>query len=329
MQEYWPQHKVFLFGQLAFLPDDLENKALTQKKLRHYFAAESAEELETALNEYQRQDYFTVKVIASPSESRQYIIANANHAKLHDELMAYLKEIKAKLPTEQRDLLWAIAAKQYREHGYRPAIRWRDIYGDTTKYNYTPPFWELIFMPVTLGQTKLVKIAYDKVVPFLQGDDGLKEMPEEMLQFYTRPRAEFEVLDKVLRQRISRPHRTVKCKVAIILTKGRKLQLSLGEKRLHTVKEYKSDDGNAYRTAFALYSSRSPLKKDELGVKPNTKSTLNDLVSNAGFVGVLRDVFIEINYSKGTVTLKRSVDVDEEQYEHLLDYVNDKSKKSE
>ena len=65
MEQFWPQEKVFLFGQLAFLPDDLENKALTKGKLWHYFPAESMEELEAALSEYQQEGYFKIKIIAS------------------------------------------------------------------------------------------------------------------------------------------------------------------------------------------------------------------------------------------------------------------------
>ena len=91
------------------------------------------EELEAVLNEYQQEGYFKIKIIADAGKSKQYIIANSDHAKFYDELVAYLEGIKTKLPTEERKMPWNVAAKQYRERGYHPVIRWRDIYGDSTR----------------------------------------------------------------------------------------------------------------------------------------------------------------------------------------------------
>jgi hypothetical protein len=156
-------------------------------------------------------------------------------------------------------------------------------------------------------------------------------MPEAMLPFYTRPRAEFEVLDKALRQRISAPRRTIKRKATLMLTSGRKLQLLLGVKR-HTIREYRSASNNTYRIASALFGSRKALTIDELNLKPTT-TALKDLLSNAGFKGVVRELFIEVGQDKQrereVVALRRSVPVSEEQYERLLEYVKSKNTKAE
>jgi|ERR1039458_8792423 hypothetical protein len=318
MEQYWPQHKVFLFGQCAFLPDDLENKALTKEKLRHYFPAENVEELEAALNKYQQEGYFKIKIIADAGEPKQYIIANSDHAKFHDELVAYLEEIKAKLPTEQREMPWSVAAKQYRERGYRPVIRWRDIYGDSTRVNYTPPFWEIIFIPVMLDRIKLINISHDKVFPYLRSNSGYEKMPEAMLPYFTRPRAEFEVLDKVLRQRIAKPRSTPNKYKATLSLRGKNLWLVIGKKRF-IIWKYKSKADNSYRAFYSLYEKpKLPLKRNELNLKPNSKTLLKHLPNNMGFTGVLLRLFMESASQPASILLHRSIDVEDEDYEPLL-----------
>lgn len=333
LKQYWPQHKVYFYGQLAFLPEDLDHKALRKEKLRHYLPAESEDDPEPALRDFETQSFFNVEVIGKPNMPTLYMLTNINSPLIRKELAEYIEKIRSELSDELWESLWDAASKQYKQRAYQPIINWKDIYGDSSRYNYTPPFWEFVFTLAAADRVQIKKIAYTKTVPFLMKDDGsMRPMPEEMLPFYERPFVEFEILDKVLKQKISKPRSTIKYKITLQLSKRRKLQLIHGKKR-DTIKEYRSVSSNTYRTTSTLFESHKALAKDELNLKPNTKSDLNDLLSNAGFEGILREVFIETNYDKErdceTVKLKRSKDVSENQYEQLLKYVQRKNTKEE
>lgn len=311
---YWPERKVYLFGMLAFFPSDIEGKELRAAKLRHYFDEDA---LEAEMRTYERDGYFTVIM----SSNNTFSLTGINSHRFREELAAYLDKVKLELPNDKREQIWSAAAKQSKLRGYSPTISWQDIYGDTTRYQYTPPFWELIFAPALAGRVKLTEIGYTKTVP----------MAKELLPFYERPFAMFDITDKVLQKSVAKSHGAIRHKATLKLT-DQKLWLILGGQH-HLVRRYQGKNGNAYRTASALHDGKRPLAKDDLNLKTDTKSELKDLLSNAGLKGVLRDLFIETGYDekrhRPTLALKRSIEADDEEYELLLEYVKSISTRSE
>jgi len=311
-EPYWPEYKVYLFGRLAFFPNDIEGKEMRAAKLRHYFDEQN---LEAELRAYEQDGYFAVKA----SGRDTFTLTNIDSRKFREELAAYLEKVK--LPSDQREKVWSAAAKQYKLRGYSPTISWGDIYGDTARYQYTPPFWELVFAPALAGRIRLTEIGRTKTIP----------LAKDLLPFYERPFAKFDITDKVLRKSVAKLHGTIRHKATLTLN-NQKLWLVL-DGQYYTIRRYQGKNGNAYRTASALYDGKRPLVKDDLNLKINTKSELKDLLSNAGFKGVLRDLFIETGYDeqrhRPTLILKKSIEVDDEQYEFLLEYVKSSSIRSE
>lgn len=320
---YWPQHKVYLYGQLAFLPNDIEGKILRAEKLRHYFDADN---LTTELMEYQRGGYFSVEV----TDAGEFRLTDISSERFYKELDAYIKKIKASLPTAQQKALWEVATKQYRQRRYVPVVRWRDIYGDSSRYNYNPPFWELIFMPALTRKVKLISVGHDKTLPYLQKGDKLIPMPKELQPFYERPYAEIEIIDSTIRSRISGP-REKKYKVTLYLTN--KSLLIILQRHYYPIYNYKNTNSNSFRVASALYDAKSPLTSDGLNLKPDTKTELKHLLSNAGFRGIVRELFIEIAYDdkhrRQTVSLKKTINVDKREHNRIREYVKSLSKNPE
>jgi|GEM_PF-6887150 len=323
MNQDWPQSKLYLYGQLAFLPADLDHKALRKEKLRHYLPPESADEPEAALRDYEQKGYFQVGLMSNAGEPIRYMLSDINSTMFRDELVAYLEVAKLKLPAATRELLWDAAAKQHRQHGYSPTVNWRDIYGDSTRYDYTPPFWELIFLAVADGSVRLSHIDYEKTVPYLVSGNSVIDMPKAMLRFYERPYAQFEIIDKVLRQRIAKPSSSANYTATLRLD-GKKLWLHIGKKR-YLIRRYQGRKSNSFRAISELYNRQTALTKSDLNLKPNSKTELKDLPNNMGFKGVMRELFIELADDKKlhrpTVLLRKTVAMDDEQYERLLQYV--------
>ncbi len=81
MELYWPQHKVFFYGQLALFSERLEGRPLSKDELARYFPAySSTEELLASLREYEQAGYFKVEVMLDSSylewERNQAIMAS-------------------------------------------------------------------------------------------------------------------------------------------------------------------------------------------------------------------------------------------------------------
>jgi len=201
MKLYWKQHKVYLYGQLAFLPKAIEGKVLRAAKLRHYFEADN---LTAELLDYERGGYFKVEEF---SDSTFKLIA-INSQKFRDELDKYIKSYRTgKLTTggstkpdfeSHQDRLWGAAAKYYEQHdkrhGYRPIINWQDIYSTSAAYGYAPPFWETVFTPVLAKQVELINIGYTKTTP---------DVPTVMLPLYEKPFVELSITDKEIKQAVA------------------------------------------------------------------------------------------------------------------------------
>lgn len=312
LEPYWPEYKVYLFGRLAFFPNDIEGKEMRVAKLRHYFDEQN---LEAELRAYEQDGYFAVKA----SGHDMFTLTNIDSRKFRKELTAYLDKLE--LPSDRREKVWSAAATQYKMRGYSPVIYWQDIYGATTRLNYHPPFWELIFTLALAERIKLTEISKTKTVP----------LAKELLPFYERPFAKFDITDKVLQKSVSKLYGAIKHKATLKLN-DKRLWLIL-DGRYHLIRQYQSKNSNAHRAASALYESSRPLTKDELNLKPDTKSELRDLLSNAGFKDVLRELFVETGRDdkrrRSTLMLKKSIETDEEQHERLLEYVKSLSTKAE
>ncbi len=246
IQYRWPEEKLYLFGRLLFAPQDLEDEALTQKAMSHYFPYDDSAKFETALHEYQQAGYFSVNTLKD-GKSIKYVINNVDHQRFRDELSSYIDSIA--VPVEDMDKFWNAVTKQYKnDYGYNFTIRWRDLYGDSTRFNYHPMFWEYFFKLALDELIELKGFTYDKTLAGAFRGDELVEIPKDMITFYTRPFAMFAVLDKKVQQKIAKSSRSVKYKAGIIITRNRNLQLYLNEKR-HTLWHYKSKTSNTYRVA--------------------------------------------------------------------------------
>lgn len=200
MELYWEQRKVYLYGQLAFLPKAIEGKTLSAAKLRHYFDIDN---LQSELQAYEKDNYFSV---TNPN-NETFVLTNINSQKFHDELGKYIKAYRTgKLTTgnatkpsfeKLQQKLWDVASRQYAQHGYRPIIKWQDIYSPSVGYGYSPPFWEIIFAPALAKQVELINMSYTKTTA---------EVPDIMLPLYEKPFVELEVVDEKIKQTIQAIH---------------------------------------------------------------------------------------------------------------------------
>lgn len=298
---YWPEHRVYLFGVMAYFPNDIADKQLHTKKLRHYFDADN---LLLELQQYAQDGYFTF----TESGADTFAISNIDSSKFREALQAYLDMVKASLPAEHKEALLNTATKQYKQRGYLPIINWTDIYGDTTAYQYSPPFWEMILTLAMDGLIKLEEMCYSKTVP----------MSAELLPFYERPIAKIEIIDKMLQQRVAKP-KVEPTYTATLQLSGKNLRLKLNGKSF-VIWQYKSKTTNSYRIFSSLYeNSEEPLTKDRLGLKPNSKTELKHLPNNIGFTGVLKKLFIDVIDIPPALLLHKSIKISEDNYEQLLE----------
>lgn len=321
MQDYWPEDKVYLYGTLAFLPKSLENKALTSREMQHYFPHNTAIEFENALRNYEEMGLFKVQLLEKIDTPKMYMITDVKKIYFYNELVAYLNKIK--LDDDRFELLLNVSARQRKQHGYEPVVRSRDIFGQD-RYNYTPPFWELIFKLVIRGWLEIITADYTKMVPIMVKNEVVHKIPEPIRQLHERPIVKIAIKDKKVQRKVDKIRSAIKYKAKLNLTVGRRLRLSLDGNR-YPIGYYKSKKSNTYRTIAELISQGRPLTISELGLKPNSKSKFKDLLDNAYISGILRDVFIKNGYDanhRPTIELKKSVTVNQDEYEKILEYVN-------
>lgn len=81
MEQYWPQHKLFLFGQCALFPEKLEGRCLSKDELAHCIPAySSTSELIAYLEQYEQDGYFKIEIMLDSSylewERNQAIMAS-------------------------------------------------------------------------------------------------------------------------------------------------------------------------------------------------------------------------------------------------------------
>ena len=105
-EQYWSQHKVFLFGRCALFPEKLEGQRLSKQELAHYIPAYcSTSELIAYLQEYEQNGYFKIEVMLDGGylewERNQAIMASRTDPLYSDHSSnPDLGEVRAKV-TEQ------------------------------------------------------------------------------------------------------------------------------------------------------------------------------------------------------------------------------------
>lgn len=314
----WSEHDIYLYGKIAFLPSDVENKAMTWWQMRHYFPYKTISQFEASLRGYERDGFLKLNKL----QDQLYAITNIETETFQGALFLYLDSIE--LDSSTLEILWDVVAHNCKpDDNYRVTIKWQDIYDYQPKYDYKEPFWEMIFTLAKRGWIKLKSADYIKVAPVFEEDGVIKQVDELLSRQLERPIVEFEIINKAIQQRVKKRRGAIKHKAGIILTKTGKLQLSLGSKR-YTVTHYKSEKNNTHRVVRSLYDANGePLTKSDLNLKTNTQTRLKTLIKNARITGILEDIFIVYGLVNGcqTVLLRHNAHIDVHQHERLLEYV--------
>lgn len=323
---FWPEHKVYLFGQISFLHDVIEHKAMRKERLRQYVQPLNEEDrMASAVNEYVKAGYFKLNHVSGSRNERMFMLSDIDRPRFERELYAYLKSVKNALAEDEKQKIWEIAAEQYSKNGFHPKVAWTSVYGNSPRYNYSPPFWELIFTSAMDKRIKIEGIHYTSTAPYLMTNESFKPMPKEMLPFYVRPVAEFEILDRVVRNKVAKKQKDITHKAALVLTRSnRHLKLSLDGVQ-YPLKRFASAKNNTFRCVSTLYDANVPLTLAELNLKPNSKSKMKDLLNNAGLAGIIGATFISQGYDavshRPTVQMYRKVNVNEEEFDKLAEHV--------
>jgi hypothetical protein len=201
----------------------------------------------------------------------------------------------------QYEMLLEVMQNKFPDQGYRQIIS-----GSGIDVNI-PNFWELIFaMHYVTHEIELVNnIGFDR----LEVEAGISTDRKI-------PHAEFRIVDEKLQQDVSR---TDTKHQATVTLRGKVLKVALdGEP--YVVWRYKTTDADTYRACHMLTQNPSkPLKRDELGLKGET--SLKDLLSNMGFKDVVREIFIDHDKQNRTLTLRKSVELNDDQFTAVRQYL--------
>lgn len=232
-----------------------------------------------------------------------------------DELIKYLSDYRQdRLSTgnptrpenyqRQYDKLVTAIQSQFPKYGYRPIIG--EAVGVST-------FWELIFTHQLITQDiELVNIGYDR--PKL--DAGIYVAREV-------PFAEFEVVKPSLKRLVvPTPSSDTPHHKATLSLKAKNLWVYIDGKP-YKLWSYKSTRSNSHKAISALFANPDQeLTQDRLGLSTDTKTVIKDIPNNIGFVGVLRELFIELSYSakehKSTIQLHKSIPLNNIEYSRLM-----------
>lgn len=205
--------------------------------------------------------------------------------------------------------LVAAMRKKFPEHGYRQVIRGSGLDTDV------PKFWELVFaMYYVTHEIEIINNIGFESLEIATGISTARKIPH----------AEFKIMDEQLRREVSLSDSKHQVKLTL---QGKVLKLVL-DGQPHVLKRYKSTDVDTYRACHKLTQNPDkPLKRDGLGVKGDTQ--LKHLLSNMGFKDIIREIFIDHDEQNRTLTLTKSVELDDVQYaavrEYLVKLSNDKN----
>jgi hypothetical protein len=326
---FWPEHKVYLYGQVAFLKDVVEHKAMRKQEISRYFERTDRENnLEAELSSYVDAGYFKYNKPCGTDGETLYMITDIDQARFKNELCEYLKTIKNDLPLDDQQKVWQVAVQKYSVNGFRTVVRWKDIYGESTRQDYWPPFLEMIYDFVLTDKIQLSEISYTNILPYLWGKNYFEKMPRSMYPLYVRPFVKFEITDVGIQRSIKAGKAIPEHTAKLILLPGRRVQLSLDGKR-HDIRKFTSIKNNTYKVFSNLYNSGNELTIDELGLNRGTGSNTKTLLENAGLDGIIGEVFLEKgrNGKKNTVKMIKFRNVNDDYFEKLSDFVNSISKK--
>jgi hypothetical protein len=208
----------------------------------------------------------------------------------------------------QHDKLIDAMRKKFPDQGYRQLIRGSGLDTDV------PNFWELLFaMQYVTHEVEIINNIGFESLEIAQGISTARKIPH----------AEFKIVGKELKRDIAKPapatNGAAVHKATVTLTD---LNLKIRvDGQQYLAKHYQNKTRNSYRAINKLYTyAGRPLKKEELNVSPNAKTTLKDIPKSMGFNGVIRELFIESGYADKhpTLTLHKSRDVAGEDYERLM-----------
>jgi len=334
MYMYWPQQKVFFLATLALFPDKLVGKIVEPifwwpyfepitRAIGHDYDEDDYKHFRAMLFYYQQDGYLTYE----QTPDKLFKIKSVYSKKAKNDLIAYLKKWQdgqlnddnaSKPPdvSHQQELLTRAIIFANDKHQSKPRIQPSDIFGDVSKLDYEPPFWELVLSSQLLDDNiEIADINYER-------SSGLFYKTS---QPYVDIRVVGDELLKLLKRKPTTAQSVIKHKASLQLTKTGKLLLSLdGEP--HFLRKYKSDKNDTYRAARALYDAKGELRaRKQLNLSHTSKTRLKALIANMRLTGILGELFIE--YENNQVRLNRKAKPTNDQYERLLEYVNNLGEK--
>lgn len=154
---YWPEARVFLFGEAALFPERLEGRIVNNSEFLSFFP-----------EGYNK--YFRVRAV----NDTQSKIFQINKIEFTIELIDYIrnyrfdylttgKKIKPERSLNHQEQLLLAVRRKYDKYGERPVIELTDIWQDQSiRDPERSPFWELIFAAhFNTGYVDVINIGYE------------------------------------------------------------------------------------------------------------------------------------------------------------------------
>ncbi len=333
MKEYWPQDKVFLFGQAALFPKKLIGEIVDTDYLYRLFP-------------HGYSDYLITETApADPNGNQQFKITNidaVSRAKFIIELKEYLQKYQQNdlttgakvLPTDfthQEQKLVLFARNSANTNRWRKTITLTDLWTDQKDRDQrATTFWELLLTEHFLeGNIELLNIDYEGTYMDAAGE----QVPLPFAEFKILLRntlfqmATVSAVRIPSKQTVDKPTERATHKATLTLTK-RRLKVTIDGKP-YALKRYTSKS-DSYRAINKLYAyAEAKLTLDRFDLK-SAKTSVKDVPKSMGFTGILRELFIEYDNSTKAPTLQlhKAVTIDDPlQYDELLAFANKKKSK--
>jgi len=297
---------LLLLGQFAQFSHKMEDRPMEASELHQYFGTEHISDLIEALQQREGSDYLEFEMKLSPD---------------------YLRQVRHKVDRADANELW-----NYDEH-----------YGLGRLYDKVDSQSPLTTADISYLSGKLSGNKLEEYLRFTFTKINQQKFQDKLDRRIAKhqnptpeiapgisvkhPRVpEFKILNGQLQPPAPRPDAT---HTAMVMLRSKDLRLCL-DGRLHPqpLKRYKTTKADTLRACQRLNRIPfKPLNREKLGIKGS--SSLKDLRDNMGFKGIIGELFIFHDSQNKTLTLNKSVELEQEQYEAVCAYLVKLSKEKD
>lgn len=317
-ETYWPQDKLYFYATCALFRHKLVNDSLGSEQFKDYIPYYwSVDEQIKALEQLKQHGLLDFTLSRTDDKSARYSVTHIDSDRFMALLMEYLEKYRNdELIGDIGDPPGTFLANNDRLIKYldfstrdEPIVGPNNIWSNWTSSNSNSfPFWEVVLASQLIENVgQISDLGYS--------DKNLNSFNENACPFVC-----IKNVNKQLLHHGYKPQKSDVHKVSVSLTSARKLQLFFSNKQI-TIHTYKSEKNSTYRAAQALFDANGRLLTvGELNLKRGSNTRVKNLIRNMGFRGILVDLFI-VYGDKGTVSLRRKISADEDQFKELLNHV--------